>query len=170
MAIAALLVRDEDANQRHNERWVVRIGARSSCHGPYEHPLTVLNLSQKGLLLETDQILPVNSSLVVELPCGIRKVCATIWNSGRQHGAIFGQPLSNAELQAVLAPGAAIRFPPNELGKANQTQRSEPGWTNDNDWSAEGPKYPRSVRLLIGAGASVGLWGIIGSALWLASS
>lgn len=170
MTIAALLVLDEDADQRQKERWVVRLGGRSSSHGLSEHPLTVLNLSQSGFLLETDQILPANSSLVVEMPGGVRKPCRTVWNSGRQHGAIFIEPLSDAEFQTVVAPGAEIRFSPHKPGVATQEQRFASDRTHGNDFSGDESKYPRSVRLLIGAGASASLWGMIGSALWLAWS
>ncbi len=170
MTIAALLVRDEHADQRQTERWVVRLDARSSSHGSHEHALTMLNLSQDGFLLETDQILPVNAPLVVEMPGGVRKSCRTVWNSGRQHGAIFYEPLTDAEFQAILAPDAVIGCLPSKPGVEAQDQRAVSGRSHDIDFPGDVSKYPRSVRLLIGAGASAGLWGMIGSALWLAWS
>lgn len=130
----------------------------------------MLNLSQEGFLLETDQILPVNSPFIVEMPGGVRKLCRTVWNSGRQHGAIFGEPLSDAEFQAVVAPDAAIRLSPSSLGLALQEEGSVSDLTHESKRSDDETKYPRGVRLLIGAGFSAGLWSMIGSALWLAWS
>lgn len=149
---------------------MVRLDARSSTHGPFEHALIVLNLSQEGFLLETDQILPVNSPLIVEMPGGVRKLCRTVWNNGRQHGAIFVEPLSDAEFQAVVAPDAAIRLAPSLARLAREEVGSVSGLTPDIGRYDDTPKYPRRVRSLIGAGIGAGLWSMIGSALWLAWS
>jgi hypothetical protein len=102
MSIPALLVRDESVNRRHDVRWRVRFETHGLDCGPKAPELKVHNASASGLLLETDQPLQSGTCMIIELPAKVCKVCRTVWNRSKFHGAVFPDPLSMSELRHLV--------------------------------------------------------------------
>ncbi len=108
MSISAILTREDPIERRRDERWRVRFGARWLDARLGGRPLSVLDLSASGFLIQIDQALPVGTCIVVEMPDGVCKVCKIAWNSGNYHGAQFSEPLSATELDSLLSPRLTI--------------------------------------------------------------
>lgn len=74
--------------------------------------VTVHNISESGLLVETDQPLPVGEWFNLTLPEAGNVEAEVIWVSGALHGCRFAAPLGRAALSAsqlrgVVTPNAA---------------------------------------------------------------
>jgi len=123
VSIPALLLRDEPAERRGEERWRVRLGALRA--DPYDSPpdLTILNVSATGLLLQTEHALPAGLCLIVELPSSVPKFCKVVWRSGRLHGTAFSEPLAPSELQELVV----LSLTKPALAGAGSTGRSQVG-------------------------------------------
>lgn len=71
--------------------------------------VTVHNISETGLLIETDQALAVGEWFNLTLPEAGAVEAEVIWASGRLHGCRFGQPVSRAVLSASELRGVVAR-------------------------------------------------------------
>lgn len=170
MAIPAILFREEPDERRGEERWRVRFGARRLDSNPAAQPLTILDLSSSGILLETEHSLGIDSCLIVEMPGDVTKICKTAWNSGRFYGATFSDPLSDVELRKLISsscvawPNFGVGTPPPSIGSLIQTSSN-----NFDEFRLDkGEKFPVAVRLMIFIGTSVALWALIGLGILLA--
>jgi hypothetical protein len=94
MSISALMIREQQAERRREERWRVRFRGRW--------------LDARQGEMHAQRARPVGTCIVVEMPDGVCKVCRIAWNSGNYHGAQFPEPLSVAELDSLLSPLLAI--------------------------------------------------------------
>lgn len=170
MAFPAILIREEPSERRREDRWRVRLGALWLDSGPVGQTLTILDLSTSGFLLETDQQLRAGSHLIVEMPGEVTKVCKTVWNSGKLHGATFSEPLSNTELQVLISSGSVVG--PSFGGGAHAALSKQPADPSseifDDPSIDDGEKLPVATRLMIIFGTSAALWAIIGVGIWLA--
>lgn len=168
MSISAVLIRENSIERRRDERWRVRFGARWLDAGMGARPLSVLDLSASGFLIQIDQALPVGTCIVVEMPDGVCKVCKIAWNSGNYHGAQFSEPLTVEELDSLLSTRLTIWpklvEPIDAAGIATLAQAEVVGSEDDFDGSMP---FATSARLIVGAAAI--LWGLLGAGLWLAT-
>lgn len=170
MSIRVILVREESSERRVDERWRVRFGAWWLASGSVSQPLTILDLSASGFRIETDQRLKVGSCLIIEMPGKVSKICKIVWNTGLLHGAIFSEPLSKMELQALIALNFAVSPSPASevcIFAINQPVKRSSGMIHD-PRLGEGTKRPGVVRLMIFAGASAALSALAGVGMWLA--
>lgn len=170
MSIPAILIRDEPFERRRNERWRVRLGARWLDSGPASQPLTILDLSASGFRIETNQRLKVGSYLIVEMPGGVNKICKTVWNTGKLHGAMFSDPLSEMELQDLIASNSALS--PSLTSGVRVIAIDQPAErsseTIHDPRLDEGTKRPVVIRLLILAWASAAISALACVSIWLA--
>ena len=170
MAIPAILIREQADARRSEQRWRVRLGAHRLDSELSAQLLTVHDLSASGLLFETEQKLGPGSYLIVEMPGKITKICKTVWNSGKFHGATFSDSLSDTELQELInsSPVVWLDFAvaTNTAPKETPTQGSQ--GLPDNSIIDDDDKLPLAIRLMIIIGTSVVLWTLIGISIWLA--
>lgn len=170
MAIPAILFLEEPSERRREDRWRVRLGARWLDNSPEGQSLTILDLSTSGFRVETDQLLKVGSCLIVEMPGEVNKICKTVWNAGKLHGAMFSEPLSETELQNLIGPSSVVwpsfangarvvaidqlAVPSSEILYVQRIGESE--------------KIPVPIRLRIFAGVSAALSALASVGIWLA--
>ena len=170
LTIPAILIREEPQDGRREERWRVRLAARWLDSGITAQSLTIHDLSYSGFLLETDQPLKIGSCLVVEMPGDITKICKTVWNSGKLHGATFSKLLSDAELRDLISSSSVIW--PTFRVRAPAASIEPPIHPSpeifDELGSDDGEKFPIAIRLMIIIGTSAALWALIGVGIWVA--
>jgi hypothetical protein len=166
MPISAVMIRKEQEDRRKGERWLVRIRARWLDAGPDAKALTIIDLSASGFLIETEQPLPVGTSMIVELPTSAPKICRTVWSCGPYHGAQFSEPLNDQELDHLLSPTPEI-WPEGEETE-DAFERGLPGGgaarQADDDMASLSPGEKASLII----GATAALWGLIAAGVWLA--
>lgn len=170
MTIPATLCPIQSGDDRGAERVRIRFGARWLDHEHGAHELTVLDVSTTGFLVDTDQSLPVKTSLIVELPDGVCKTCRIVWSSGQFRGAVFSDPLSDVELQSIVF---AVRDPLRRLKQVYQFESDDEGKPLEADELSdsevgEDEKLPFATRGKIILGSSAGLWATIAAAVWAA--
>lgn len=168
MSIQALLLPENVVEQRREERWLVKFHAALHDQDGKQHRLNIFDLSADGFLMESPQRLPVNACLVVQMPSGTYKICKTVWSRGKRHGVVFSDPLSAIELDSLIAT-QIVAHQPLQSARGSHLQLCQvPSEVAAQTTRPNEEKYPRAFRLLIATGASAGLWGIIGVALWQA--
>ncbi len=165
MSIPAIMILEKPVERRREKRWRVRFGARQLDARHHAQPLTVIDLSASGFLIEVSQALPVGSCIIVELPKGVSKICKTVWNSGSYHGAQFSEPLSTAELESLLSSSPTI-WPvildlddATDLGSFSQE-------TLDHDADDDGERFSHTTSAWLIAGATAILWALLGFGAW----
>ena len=124
MSFDAHLETDDATDERGHARHRLRL--RTIAGGDAGHNVTVLNLSESGLLLETGLELAAGDSIDVTLPHVGARRARVIWSGSRLAGCKFDRPLTRGALSAarlnagpagqaeVLSFGARLR----ELRKA----------------------------------------------------
>lgn len=172
MTIPAILFEEQPGDNRGAERIRIRFGVSWLDHEPGARELTILDVSQTGFLVETDQPLLAKTSLIVELPNAVCKVCRIVWSSGPFRGAVFSEPLSDIELQELVFE---VRDPFRRLKKVYQfdqgSDRDLPKKLSSDDGEvSEDEKLPFATRLKIILGSAALLWSAIGSVAWVAVS
>ena len=166
--ITATLIREDLLEPRREPRLCVRLGAQGLDRGANEHPLTIVNLSASGFLLETDQALPHGSSLIIQMPGGVTKICRTVWHEGSRHGALFSEPLNDTELQDLVRAGQMAHSHTVAPGPRSVNRIAVAPGTVEDPADETTAKLPRAARLLLLLGAGSASWGIIGTAMWQA--
>jgi hypothetical protein len=169
VTIPALLIRDEPLERRREERWRVRLGARWLDCRPGVRPLTVLDLSASGFLVEADRTLPIGTCMIVELPDETCKICKIVWSSGNFHGAEFSDPLSASELQGIIDAASVVPLPIalGEPAASDIGLSAQPGSLPD-PLTGEDAKFSltTSARIIVGTAAM--LWALLALSLWFA--
>ena len=94
--------------RRSRERRKLRLIAEGSASGAPELQVVILNISQSGLLIETNAALTVGELLEVEVPQAGTSEAEVVWNAGMRFGCQFTTPISKAALSA-----AELLSPPN---------------------------------------------------------
>ena len=84
-------------NRRHTARRALMLGV-----GTGTDPVTILDLSLNGALLETSIPMLVGSSFEVELPLAGRVEATVVWSSGEYYGCQFELPIAPSALSAAL--------------------------------------------------------------------
>lgn len=170
MAIPAILFHDEMSEQRREDRWRIRLGARRFDRDSAGQPLTILELSSSGFRLETEQPLRTNTYLIVEMPGGISKFCKTIWRQGTLHGATFSEPLNESELEYLL--GMAVSGDPSHYADPSASTHAHVcdvmPEAFDLSFVDESEKLPFVVRMRVIASLCTALWGLVAGGIWLA--
>lgn len=105
--VARLASYEEPGEKRRSARRVLRLRIASSSSAG-DRDVLIHNLSDRGLLLETDEELQPGDALIVELPEAGSTVAEVIWSRARFAGCKFETPLSTAAVS-----GALLRSEPN---------------------------------------------------------
>ncbi len=105
-------------NRRHTARRALMLGV-----GTGTDPVTILDLSLTGALLETSIPMLVGSSFEVELPLAGRVEAIVVWSSGEYYGCQFELPIAPSALSAALlqaesaASGKGEPFRPDPMAE-----------------------------------------------------
>jgi hypothetical protein len=161
--LQAALLRQPPHDDRGTERYRIRSGAVRRDHGSDISPITILEVSTSGFLLETNQPLEAGSSIVVELTENLCREASVVWQSGRFHGAQFAQHLNPLELKHILAASPVV-WPNfgNEGAGGSFTRRTTQCKQLIYDTEvADEEKLPLGTRLRIMVGITAALWGMI---------
>ena len=111
---------EPDGDRRRSPRRSLRLGAEGT-----GEPVTILDLSLTGALIETSVPMLVGAIFEVELPEAGRVEAEVVWNSGEYYGCQFTLPITPAVLSAALLkaevkPDAIPQHDPvNELKELN---------------------------------------------------
>lgn len=90
---------------RREPRWRVRQDVAIDIPDvgvPRNQIVTVRNLSENGLLLESTGPLPVGSTISLALPDADEASAVVVWQQGGLHGCRFYVPLSKAAVNATI--------------------------------------------------------------------
>lgn len=169
LTIPALLIADEPVERRREHRWRIRLGAHWLDCRPAIRPLTILDLSASGFLVEVDGALPVGTCLVVELSDETCKVCKIVWSSGNFHGAEFSDPLSASELQGILHMALVVSL---AIGK-EEPAASDIGISGEPEsflepLTEEDAKFPLTTSAMIIAGRTAIIYVLLALSVWFA--
>jgi hypothetical protein len=167
----ALLARIEEVGSEE-ERGSERIRLRlSSASDAGTGAVTVHELSAGGFLIEAETSLDVGASISFDLPGAGVVEGEVIWASGRYFGGQFHTRLPQAALNAALGESRVIwpNFTPRSaadrsLSIAQPIAAPSPSFVAG---EADAPALPLSTRVQVIAGASLLLWGLIGTSTWL---
>jgi len=105
-------------NRRHSARRALMLGV-----GTGTDPVTILDLSLTGALLETSIPMLVGSTFEVELPLAGRVEATVVWSSGEYYGCQFELPIAPSALSAALlqaesaASGKVEPFRPDPMSE-----------------------------------------------------
>lgn len=171
------------AEQRRTTRRTLRLEVAGTSSEGVAAPMIIHDLSATGLLVQTDNGLPVGEKLHIELFDAGRHPAKVVWSSGRFIGCKFERPLPQAVISAALlrsvpleveqrteATGASSAVQqlqarvhhlvngPREAGVV-EVEASEQDASADN-------RYPLHVRgrILVGVGTvSASIWALV---LW----
>ncbi len=103
---------EEYVDQRGAKRRKLRLEAQASSSVQQSHALLLLDLSQSGLLIETDADLRLGETIGVSLSTDQTRDARVVWSSGNLVGCAFSPPLPEAWVSAALLrseprPGAS---------------------------------------------------------------
>ena len=105
-------------NRRHSARRALMLGVSTGTD-----PVTILDLSLTGALLETSIPMLVGSTFEVELPLAGRVEATVVWSSGEYYGCQFELPIAPSALSAALlqaesaASGKVEPFRPDPMSE-----------------------------------------------------
>lgn len=137
MAIPAYVQPSADGIERRRcERRALRLLTQAGRGTGDSDAMLIRNISETGLLLESDVALTTGDRLEIDLPHAGGTWASVIWTSGRMLGCRFDAPVSAATLSAVQlrgapAPDDASAPPPKDEPFAARLQRLriEKGYT-----------------------------------------
>ena len=95
---------EPSADRRRAPRRALRLGVEGA-----GEPVTILDLSLTGALIETSVPMLVGAAFEVELPEAGRIEAEVVWNSGEYYGCQFTLPITPAVLSAALLQGEPQR-------------------------------------------------------------
>src|SRR3954447_26130544 len=88
------------AERRRSARRALKLGV-----GTGGQPVTILDLSLTGVLLETSVPMLVGATFEIELPQAGPVEATVVWNSGEYYGCQFELPIRPVVLSAALLQG-----------------------------------------------------------------
>ena len=115
---------------------------------------TVLDLSEKGMLVEVDKPITISSSIHVELPETGKVQATVVWSSGNYLGCQFAAPLSRHVVSASLLRAEPRATPYAEI--ESYIKSYDPALAE-----LETPKLSLRSRLVVLCSASLILWGSV---------
>lgn len=109
MAIKALIAQPESGpHQRTGERRALRLETSGMLAGGLEANVTIHNISETGLLLETGLELTGGEPLSIDLPEAGVVEAVIVWRSEQLYGCAFAAPLGAAALAAAQLQGLPV--------------------------------------------------------------
>lgn len=124
MAIRAHLdPRSAEPGQRSATRRALHLETSGFVAGTLEDSVTIHNISQAGLLIETGLELAEGEALAIDLPEAGVVGASVVWRSERLYGCAFEAPISPAALAAAQLQGFAPGVPTGPAAAAVTTAR-----------------------------------------------
>jgi hypothetical protein len=165
MPLLARIEQDEQdaGSDRGAERFRLRLTSAIELGADRPSNVTILDLSSKGFLIETDAPVEVGASLSFALPVAGSVAGEIVWASGGYFGGRFDKPIEPAVLSAALAASRVVW--PN-FSRSSAADRQWDGEA-ERECETHEARLPLPARLAIIVGASVLLWSLIGAAAWL---
>jgi PilZ domain-containing protein len=93
------------AERRGCGRRELRLGTRAG-----KDPVTILNLSARGMLIESAAVMLIGTKFAVELPYAGLVAAEVVWNRGEFYGCEFDHQISYASVSAAL-----LQSPPDQV-------------------------------------------------------
>lgn len=98
MSVAAHFANSRSHGElRQSKRRELRLGASSA-----GDPVTILNISSTGMLIESRTTMLIGSTFLVQLPNLASLTAEVVWNRGDFYGCEFDRSISGAVLSAAL--------------------------------------------------------------------
>lgn len=120
----------------------------------------VHDISDTGLLIETDSELKVGEMIEVNLPQAGLMEAEIVWDGGRVYGSRFTRQLTTAAISAARLGGRFTLTKPNSPGEQVAAQQSQ---HNGQYGIALDGELPIGAKLWIIFGLALSLWIIIGA-------
>lgn len=103
--LLALAAHFEDSepksDSRRSHRRALRLGASAAAE-----PVTILNISKTGMLVESPAPMLIGTTFTVVLPHVGSFVAEVVWSRGEFYGCEFDRPISLAALSAAVLLGS----------------------------------------------------------------
>lgn len=161
----------DKAEQRISDRRVLRLEARAATPAG-EGGIEVHNLSRTGMLVECDSVMPVGSTIEVELPGGTSHRASVVWADEHLFGCRFDDVLTQGELSAALLRSAPkipdLMITAHAHDRAMEKLREQ--WGEEkigNQRAAIEPRLPLGTRLWIIIGLGLAGWAAPAAAAYL---
>lgn len=138
---------------RRETRWRVRKDVAIDIPDvgvPSSQMVTVRNLSENGLLVESTALLPVGSTFSLTLAEAGETSAEIIWQQGYLHGCRFHIPLPKAAVNAVILQSPIGNDPPDIKGPGHQETKEDRKWETPTSISV-----PTIVALILFVAAAI---------------
>jgi hypothetical protein len=166
------MARSQALIQQTDDRWSKRfrllLDARAELDGLGATPVTIHDLSDTGLLLETRADLQEGAQLMLEIE-GYGSVAAqVVWRSSRFFGARFAAPLAPSGLTSLHSKSKVVWPEFKPAPTSGQPTRREPLPLPSPALAQTGGErqLPVATRIQLMVAISLGLWGVILASGW----
>lgn len=185
MVARARIIGVEDQDERGEDRNKLLFHAEIDQGSGAVVPARVHNVSRTGFLIEIHSDLPIGSQIGIDFADVAAPVADVVWSSDSFYGCQFHEPISKADLQAIVS-SSPVRWPrfghttsaAGILGRAESIIAGPPAEglvatpdgladaaTADADGKAE--KFPAYMRFHGIVWVTVLLWALIAAVAWL---
>ncbi len=147
-----------DNRQRRRHQLFLEVEARGLDSG--SGTVIVHDISDTGLLIETDAELQVGEMIEVNLPQAGLMEAEIVWDGGRVYGSRFTRQLTSAAVSAARLGGRFTLTKPNSPAEQVVAQQSQ---YNAQYGIALNGELPIGAKLWIIFGLALSLWIIIGA-------
>lgn len=141
---------EQDQADRRADSQRMPVGHVTTVRSPGGQPkdVVVLDLSSRGLLYQSDLLLPVDTIITVGLAGAGSAQATIVRRDGDRHGAAFLRPLTPQQLTDAFAGGAAIH--PLFVDATEEVS----SWPSDERW-------PRPTRGAVMIASALTAWGAV---------
>jgi hypothetical protein len=151
MIVRAYLDQDiAEGERRRPKRRVLKLETAASRPSGVEWPVLIHDLSNAGLLLESDADLAVGSGFSVIFPNAAQAEARVVWSHGRLFGCEFAELLPQSAVAAALLKSPAQPAPPEPVTVAVEEPSAD-----------DAPALPLGKRLWIIIGLALAAWTLI---------
>jgi hypothetical protein len=158
----------QHADDRWSKRYRLLLDARAELADVGVTPVTIHDLSDTGLLLETRADLQEDAELFLDIQ-GFGSVAAqVVWRSGKFFGARFATPLTADRLRSLHSKSKVV-WPEFKPAPAMTSLALGPSAALLSDEFVPGAverKLPVAVRIQIVLAISLGLWSLVIASGW----
>jgi hypothetical protein len=152
------------SNARSANRRKLSLAAQGSTAAQLFATVVIHDLSETGVLIETNVNLATGERLEIDIPETGAAAAAVVWSSGRYFGCQFDRRLSTAAVSAALLRSAApTRAPEAEMLVAAVAAPSEAAQPD-----GEPGKLPVAARMWALVALGVASWALVALIVWAA--
>jgi hypothetical protein len=91
------------SERRHDDRPLAAIDGQAVEIGKSRLPVVIKGLSRQGAMVDVDHTWKTGAQIWLFFPSGLAVNARVVWAQGHQHGCLFLQRLTEAELQLAQA-------------------------------------------------------------------